>query len=504
MFLHICQAYCNFWLKYPALLIGISLLIGSACCLGFQFYYLVVLAALILPITKNLKLFCITTITMLIAFISILFRYPEITLTSEEISGVGKFKPQSIKTVSSPFYHSLLYQGILIDFQTNEQTYHNIPCSIYLPIYSKRPICNAIYEIEGNLQQKSSRLFILKPTKKKPWKRVAPFLNLIEWRFSSKQLLSKYIHKQVSDRTTAVFLSALVTGQINERLLMMQFSKLGLQHLLVISGFHFALLAYLLKSTFNCLFSYKITALMTLLCLSFYYIFLGDSPSIQRAYIAIAALLLGELIGYPSSGLNAIGLGLIVELCILPLSVLELSFQLTFLCTLAILLLYQPIEYLLSYFLPKRTEKERKKMPLIDKCAYSILHLLRSSFSVNIAVHIATVPLLLYLFHQFPLLSIIYNLFFPYCVALSCILLFPGLVLYFIPKACSFVFKLNELFSTAILQITSYPPLKLQVCLRTDMITPNILSLYLTVLFLGAVAFHEKDSLQENLKSNLL
>ncbi|MDQ5956551.1 MAG: ComEC/Rec2 family competence protein [Candidatus Rhabdochlamydia sp.] len=497
MLLNVCQSYCNFWQKHPALLIGISLLMGSACCLSFQLYYLVVLAALILPITKNLKLFCLATITILIGFASILFRYPEVTLSSEKVLGLGSFKPQSIKMVSSPFYRSLLYQGTLINFQTKEQTYHNLPCSIYLPIYGKRPICNAIYEIEGQFQQQSSRFFVLKPTKKKTWKRKASFLSLIEWRFSAKQLVSKYIHKQVSSRTTAVFLSALITGQIDERLLTMQFGKLGLQHLLVISGFHFALLAYLLRSLFNCIFPYKITALMTLLCLSFYYVFLGDSPSIQRAYIAIAALLMGELISYPSSGLNAIGLGLIVELCALPLSILELGFQLTFLCTLAILLLYQPIEQLLSYFLPKRTEKERKEMPFIDKHAYSILHLLRSSFSVNIAVHIATVPLLLYLFHQFPLLSIAYNLFFPYCVAFSCILLFPGLILYFIPKACSFIFKLNELFSTAILHITSYPPLKLQFSLRTDMITSTMLGLYLTVLFWGAIAFHEKASLQK-------
>lgn len=491
--MNIYQIYCNFWQKYPALLIGISLLIGSACCLGFQLYYLVVLATLLLTTSKNLKLFCLTTIAILIGFVLILFRYPEITLLSEKTSGVGRFKPQSIKMVSSPFYRSLLYQGTLIDFQTKEQTYHNIPCSIYLPIYGKRPICDAIYEIEGNLQQKSPRLFVLKPTKKKPWKRKTPFLSLIEWRFSAKQLISKYIHKQVSDRTTAIFLSALVTGQIDERLLTMQFGKLGLQHLLVISGFHFALLAYLLRSVFTCLLPYKITALMTLLCLSFYYVFLGDSPSIQRAYIAIATLLIGELMGYPSSGLNAIGLGLMFELCASPLILLDLGFQLTFLCTLAILLLYRPTEYLFSHFLPKRTEKERKEMPLIDKYAYCVLHLLRSSFSVNIAVHMATVPLLLYLFHQFPLLSIAYNLFFPYCVALSCILLFPGLILCFIPKVCFFAFKLNELFSTAILQITSYPPLKLQFSLRSNIITPTILGLYLTVLFWGAIAFHEKE-----------
>ncbi|MGL4540556.1 MAG: ComEC/Rec2 family competence protein [Candidatus Rhabdochlamydia sp.] len=499
--MNICQVYCNFWLKHPALLIGVSLLIGGACCLGFQLYYLVVLAALILPITKNLKLFCFATTACLIGFLSIFLRYPEVTLASEKILGVGKFKPESIKMVSSPFYRSLLYQGTLIDFQTQEQTYHNLPCSIYWPIYGKRPTCNAIYQIEGCLEQKSSRFFVLKPTKKKTWKKMASCLNLIEWRFLAKQQLSKYIHKQVSNSSTGVFLSALVTGQIDERLLTMQFGKLGLQHLLVISGFHFALLAYLLRRVFNCLLSDKTTALMTLLCLSFYYVFLGNSPSIQRAYIAISALLIGELIGHPSSGLNAIGLGLIIELCTLPLCILELGFQLTFLCTLAILLLYQPTEHLLSYFLPKRTKKEHDTMPFIDKHAYSILHLLRSSFAVNIAVHIATIPLLLHLFHQFPLLSFFYNLFFPYCVALSCILLFPGLILYFIPKACSFIFKLNDFFSTAILHITSYPPLKLQFILRTDIINPAMLGLYLTVLFFGAIAYHERASLRKKSSS---
>lgn len=499
MFLNICQVYCGFWQKHPALLIGISLLMGSACCLGFQMYYLTVLSALFLPLTKNWKLFFFALMTCLIGFLSILFRYPEVTLSSNPISGAGTFKPQSIKTVSSPFYRSLLYQGTLVDFATKEHVYRKLPCSIYLPIYGKRPPCDAIYRIEGSLQQKSPHLFVLKP-KKQAWKNIASSVNLIEWRFSAKQLISTFIHKQVTNRTTAVFLSALVTGQIDERLLTMQFGKLGLQHLLVISGFHFALLAYLLKSVFNWLLPHKITALMTLTCLSCYYVFLGNSPSIQRAYIAIAAFLIGELIGRPSSGLNAIGLGLLVELSAFPLSILELGFQLTFLCTLAILLLYQPAEHLLSYFLPKRTEKERNNMPFIDKHAYSVLHLLRSSFAVNIAVHIATVPLLLYLFHQFPLLSFVYNLFFPYCVALSCILLFPGLILYPIPQVCSFVFKLNEFFSTIILHITSYPPFKLQFSLRTDAINPSVLVLYLAVLFFGAIAFHERSSFIKTIK----
>lgn len=498
MFSNTCQAYCNFWQKHPALLIGVSLLMGSACCLDFSLYYLVILAALILPIIKNLKLFSFAMAACLIGFLSILFRYPEITLPSEKILGAGRFKPQSIKLVSSPFYRSLLYQGTLLDFKTQKQTYQNLPCSIYLPIYGKRPSCNAIYQIEGSLQQKSSRLLVLKPLKQKAWKKVAPYLNLIEWRFSAKQWISKCIHNQVSDQTTGAFLSALVTGQTDERLLTMQFGKLGLQHLLVISGFHFALLAYLLRSLFNCLLPYKTTALMTFLCLSFYYVFLGNSPSIQRAYIAISALLIGELTGHASSGLNAIGLGLLVELCLLPLSIVELGFQLTFLCTLSILLLYQPTEHLLSYFLPKRTKKEHSKMPFMDKHAYTVLHLLRSSFAVNIAVHLATVPLLLYLFHQFPLLSFAYNLFFPYCVALSCILLFPGLILYFIPKACSFVFKLNDFFSTTILHITSYPPLKLQFNLRTDAISATMVGVYLAVLFFGAIAFHERASLQKS------
>lgn len=493
MFLSICQVYCDFWHKNPALLVGISLLMGGACCLDFQIYYLIVLAALFLPLIRKHKLCLFAVIAYAIGFLSISLRCPEITLPSKHISGIGTFKPHSITTTSSPFYRSLLYQGTLIDFVTKEQTYHNLRCSIYMPIYSKRLSCETIYQIEGVLQQKSPHTFILKP-KKEPWKTVGFFCNAIAWRFSTKQAISSFIHKQVKNRTTAVFLSALVTGQIDERLLTMQFGKLGLQHLLVISGFHFALLAYLLRKAFNWVFPYKITAFMTLLCLSFYYIFLGNSPSIQRAYISIAALLIGELLGYPSSGLNAIGLGLLVELLIFPLSITELGFQLTFLCTLAILLLYQPIERLLCYFLPKRTTEEHNNMPFIDKYAYSMLHLLRSSFAVNLAVHIATVPLLLYVFHQFPLLSFIYNLFFPYCVALSCILLFPGLLLYAIPQACSFIFKINDLLSSGILHITSYPPIKLQFTLRTDSLNAPLLVLYLLVLFFGAIVLYEKTT----------
>ncbi len=274
----------------------------------------------------------------------------------------------------------------------------------------------------------------------------------------------------------------------------MEFGKVGLQHILAISGFHFALAAFFLNFFFRLFFSYRLSAVFLLIAITAYYLFLGNAPSIQRAYIAIALVALGQLLSRRISGLNALGAGLLIELLIHPVNVTQLSFQLTFLCTMAILLFYPAMHKAVCFLLPERSIRELEEMTILDKHGYLITSLLRKAFAINLAVHFLSVPVVLFFFHKFPLLSIAYNLFFPACVSLSMFFLFSALIFApWLPILGHAIHALNSNWTSAILKFTSNPPALLDFSLRTKSISFSCLCLFLILSFFLAVVFHEKE-----------
>ncbi len=411
------------------------------------------------------------------------------------MAGKGIFHIDQVKIQSSPFYRSVLYKGKLKLFETDDQrTYHDLPCHIYLPLFGKHPSANRDYEIRGSLSQKGDFSFVLKPNKKSPWTPLPSFLNLSQWRFDAKQKIAKHLKKEIFDRQVRSFLSSLATGDIDERILSMEFGKVGLQHILAISGFHFALAALFLNFIFRLFFPHRISAALLLIALTAYYAFLGNAPSIQRAYIAIALIAFGQMFSLRTSGLNVLGVGLFIELLINPIVVTHLSFQLTFLCTLAILLFYPSMHRLVAFLLPERPYKEIKQMSLFDRHGYLLSALLRKAFALNLAVHLISLPVLLYFFHKFPLLSIAYNLFFPACVSFSLLLLFAALLFApWFPLLGHVLHVINNAWTSAIMTLTSHPPAFLDFSLRTQSISFSFLVCYLSLSFLIGVVLYERQ-----------
>ncbi len=499
MRLKIREAFSSFWERNPALFFGLVLLFGTANALqpNWLFFLFLLIFTLSAPYKKwwVVALFCFFG-----GHFNTQWQHPKILLPSESVYGSGIFKIEQVKTHSSFFHRSLLYKGTLKDFQFNgELIQASLPCFIYLPLFSNRPEANTDYLIHGRLCQKQDYVFVFKPDKNRRWETIPTLINLAEWRFCAKQSIARYLKKEISNPAAQNFLIALTTGDIDERILGMEFSKVGLQHILAISGFHFALAAFFLNFLLRLFFPYRLSAIALILGLTFYYLFLGNAASIQRAYIAIVLVMLGQIWNWRISGLNALGAGLIFELSSSPLVVMQLSFQLTFLCTLAILLFYPLMHRGLSFFLRERNFKQVLSMGLLDQHGYLLSAFFRKSLALNFAVHLISLPVLLHLFHQFPLLSIAYNLFFPLCVCLSMLLLFCGLFFaLWVPMLSRLFHALNDRWTSALLTLTSNPPAFLEFSIRTKSISFTTMGIFLATFFFVGVIFYEYERKAKN------
>jgi competence protein ComEC len=475
----------QFWKEHPALLAAIFALIFTSFALAPHAIYLYPLLLLFLfalypPLFAKLR-------TALI--IGLLF-YPYALAMQhsslEEESGRAYFHIESLKTIKSPFHQKLLYSGTVRRFVSDQgDHYRRLPCIISLT-QKDHPQADCDYLICGTLAKQRSGTYFLKPDKT-PWEKVPNTFSLAEWRHKTKQKFHRFFEKKLQSPLAASFISALITGQLDDYSLPLAFQKCGLQHILALSGFHFGLLIFFAAFFLRLIFPPRFVLAALLLIITLYAFFIGSSPSIQRSYIAIFLFLIAKLFQLNTSGLNVLGAGLIAELIIDPYAIFDIGFQLTFLCTLAILLFFTPCERLFALYFPKRKFSTLTSMSLLDKHGYLLSSLLRKTLALNSAVHILSLPTLLYLFHQFPLMSLLYNLFFPFCVTLT--LFFLTLSLLFgliLPPLGNLLHTFNSAFTDLCLATIMTPPSLIDFKLQTPSFPFSLLIIFLTsTLFLG-------------------
>ncbi|MBF8263193.1 MAG: Competence protein [Parachlamydiales bacterium] len=442
-----------FWQEHPAMGFGISALLGA-----LLFFYGAIVPAIIWILYL---LFLFPAKALVHAFIICLIATQSYLLYSNRPSpGPGRavFSIHSVQLHASPFQKGWLYRGTLTAFQSDNQQWRiHLPCS--LAYYGKavdRPRADADYVLTGQLRQRSSFDFTFKANS---WEKIPSTWSLAEWRYSAKQHIHRVLTQHIHDPRTVAFLAALFTGDIENRMLQFEFGRIGLQYLLVISGFHFAILmafvTFVLRSILPS--RIKLWVLLSIICL--YYLFVGNSPPVQRSFFAAAIFLAGQLLNRRASGLNILGACLLIETAIDPIIAMSVGFQLSFLSCFGIFLFHQPLRRFLSIFFPMRRFHETVKLPPLAQCAYILTSFFHRALCLTLAVNLALWPLLLAHFHRFPWLSLVYNLFTPGWTALSLFLLLLALTVYAaIPVLGLPLFQLAHLVSKNLLDLIANPP----------------------------------------------
>lgn len=173
------------------------------------------------------------------------------------------------------------------------------------------------------------------------------------------------------------------------------FSKSGLVHILAISGSHMAIIFWLilllLKPLFPANFR-KFPIVVSLIFIWLFAIFIDFGSSVIRSCIMITAYYFYVLLQRKPDLLHAMAISGLMILVFDTNQLFDVGFQLSFIAVFGIFWLNEPI---LKY-LPKPKN--------------NVQNFLVNVVSISIAAQLATLPLVIYYFHQYSLISVIANL----------------------------------------------------------------------------------------------
>jgi ComEC/Rec2-related protein len=197
------------------------------------------------------------------------------------------------------------------------------------------------------------------------------------------------------------------------------FSATGLSHILSISGMHVALfylfLNYLLGFMGRTLALRHTRTVIILLALLGYLALTGFSPAVCRSVFMLSVIRLSELFFAQKNSLNILALSALVFLLIDPLLVHDLGFQLSYLAVAGILILEPCFNRVIS-----------ERLTWMPRS-------ITSSIAMTLAAQLATTPLILLHFGQFPAYFLISNLLLLPLVSLGTYLGLAALLLCWIP-----------------------------------------------------------------------
>lgn len=193
------------------------------------------------------------------------------------------------------------------------------------------------------------------------------------------------------------------------------YSKTGTMHVLSVSGMHvgivFLVLSFLFKplDKFHALSYFRIFLIVP--AIWFYAMISGFSSPVCRAALMISLVVIGKVLHRNLNSYHIIAISAFFLLLYNPFFLFDVGFQLSYLAVFG-LVYFHPKLYQLFHFHNK------------------IFDYLWSYCALSIAAQLATFPLGLYYFHQFPLYFLLSNLLILLPVTL---IMYLGILLLFIP-----------------------------------------------------------------------
>lgn len=139
------------------------------------------------------------------------------------------------------------------------------------------------------------------------------------------------------------------------------FKVSGISHIIAVSGFHVTVLFALVHTLLGK--NRVLSAIIGLLVLFFFAAIAGFSPSITRACIMHSLMIIGTLFDQEYDPLTALGFAVLSMLIVNPCTIVNVSFQLSVMCMLGILLLSDPIKvWIMERDWIQRQKGKRKKL----------------------------------------------------------------------------------------------------------------------------------------------
>lgn len=230
------------------------------------------------------------------------------------------------------------------------------------------------------------------------WKLIQPAKGgILKFSNDRRTYLIASLKKQGITGKNLAVASALILGYKDnlDPQLKSAYSSAGAMHVLAVSGLHVGVIFLIFNQLFSFFEKIKhgkiIKGILLILILWTYAILTGLSPSVMRAATMFSFIVAAKMTGRVSSFFNTLAASALVLLIYNPLLIMEVGFQLSYLAVIGIVIIQPWINnwFTIRYWLPRK---------------------IWEITAVSIAAQIATFPLGLLYFHQFPNYFMLSNL----------------------------------------------------------------------------------------------
>lgn len=257
------------------------------------------------------------------------------------------------------------------------------------------------------------------------------------------QLLCLKIDSSYLNSDSKEFLKAYLLGNRSDMKKdnIQAYSKAGIMHLIAISGMHIALIFGIIFNILTICFSKKkrvIIIISSLACVWLFGCFVGLSSSVSRACLMITIYYVSDLLKRNPGVYHSLSLSAIIILLYNPYEIYSIGFQLSYVAV-----------FFMCWLNPICLKHLKTQSNTINKWIMEPL-------SITIVAQIGTLPLVLYYFHQFSLLSIPANILiipYTYVITYSSII---ELGVVYLPYNLQFYFNCFYNFCTQLLIKGSY------------------------------------------------
>ncbi len=214
-----------------------------------------------------------------------------------------------------------------------------------------------------------------------------------------------------------------------------KFSKVGVGHMLAVSGMHIVIVSGLIIAFLKGIKIKRGKYLLSIVLLILFIILVGAPPSAIRAGIMGSLFIISKMIGRRKSSIRLLLFAATLMLIFNPLLLkYSLAFQLSFLAALGIILFTPKLNYFFSKLIPHR------------------FSLVKETLSTTLSAQVFALPLIYISFGYFPLLAPVSNLFIaPLLPALMILGIISAFLSIFIPPVIAFGFI--NFFITLLLSI---------------------------------------------------
>lgn len=208
-----------------------------------------------------------------------------------------------------------------------------------------------------------------------------------------EQIITEDIHDS-NEQAVVMALLLGIKGQLDHEI-KSAYASAGAMHVLAVSGLHVSIVCFILNWLFKLLPSGKsqrvIAPVASISALWIYAVLTGFSPSILRAVSMFSIILISKILNRRTHACNSLAFAAFVLLLFNPLFLFDVGFQLSFLAVAGILYLYPKISSVWNV------------TNWFGKWVWQLT-------CVSLAAQLATFPLGLYYFHQFPSYFLLTNL----------------------------------------------------------------------------------------------